>query len=286
MKAEVLVPAVSPASVATIILQRGGDIELERNQIGPLNKSLLYIQAEERIEDLLVSGRYRVGDRIPTEVDLAGRLEVSRATVRAGLGRLVGRGLLERRQGSGTFLVEPPRGVRLRNGLERLETYTVHAHRLGLELYSRDLRVETVGADPAEAAALEVSAGTPLAKVSRILLVNREPAAWMVDVVPEELMTAQTIEKRFRPEAMLLDLLVTEGLPVGFSKLSIEAEIVGPEDEVGKRLNLDSSAAALSLEETMYLGTGRPVQWSRNVFLPGHLDLHVLRELYEVSDLS
>ncbi len=233
-----------------------------------------------------MSGRYRVGDRIPTETDLVGRLEVSRATVRAGLGRLVGRGLLERRQGSGTFLVEPPRGVRLRNGLERLETYTVQAHRLGLNLGSRDLRVEKIGADPAEAAALDVSAGTPLAKVSRTLLVNGEPAAWMVDVVPEELMTAETIEEHFRPETMLLDLLVTEGLPVGFSKLSIEAEIVGPEDEVGTRLHLASPAAALSLVETMYLGTGRPVQWSQNVFLPGHLDLHVVRELSEVRELS
>lgn len=213
-------------------------------------------------------------------------MEVSRATVRAGLGRLVGRGLLERRQGSGTFLVEPPRGARLRNGLERLETYTVHAHRLGLELYSRDLRVETVGAEPGEALALDVPTGTPLAKVSRILLVNREPAAWMVDVVPEELITAETIEKRFRPEAMLLDLLVTEGLPVGFSKLSIEAKILSPEDEVSKRLHLDSPTAALSLEETMYLGTGHPVQWSQNIFLPGYLDLHVLRELCEVRDLS
>jgi GntR family transcriptional regulator len=261
-------------------------IELERNQIEPLNKSLLYIQAEERIEDLLVSGRYRVGDRIPTETDLVGRLEVSRATVRAGLARLVGRGLLERRQGSGTFLVEPPRGVRLRNGLERLETYTVHAHRLGLKLYSRDLHIEEVGAESEEAAALEVSPGTTMTRVSRILLVDEEPAAWMLDVVPEDLMAAEVIERRFRPEAMLLDLLVNEGVSIGFSKLSIEAEIVDPKDEVGKKLSLSSPAAALSLTETMYLGTGRPAQWSRNIFLPGHLDLHVIRELSEVRELS
>lgn len=233
-----------------------------------------------------MSGRYRVGDRIPTETDLVGRLEVSRATVRAGLARLVGRGLLERRQGSGTFLIEPPRGVRLRNGLERLETYTVQAHRLGLKLYSRDLHIETVGAESEEATALEVYPGTPLTKVSRILLVDEEPAAWMLDIVPEELMAAEVIERRFRPEAMLLDLLVTEGLSIGFSKLSIEAEIVAPEDEVGKKLSLASPAAALSLTETMYLGTGRPAQWSRNIFLPGHLDLHVIRELSEVRELS
>jgi GntR family transcriptional regulator len=251
-----------------------------------LSKSLLYVQAEERIEDLLVGGRYRVGDRIPTETDLVSRLEVSRATVRAGLARLVERGLLERRQGSGTFLVSPPRGVRLRNGLERLETYTVHAHRLGLALDSRNLLVEEVGADDSEAATLDVAVGTPLARVSRTLLVNGVPAAWMVDVVPEELMPVEVVRKRIRPEAMLLDLLVTEGLRIGFSKLSIEAEIVSPEDEAGRKLYLGDPSAALSLVETMYLGAGRPAQWSHNLFLPGHLDLHVVRELYEVRELS
>ncbi|WP_327287078.1 GntR family transcriptional regulator [Rubrobacter aplysinae] len=244
------------------------------------------MQVEEQIEDLLVGRRYRVGDRLPTEAELVGRLEVSRATVRAGLARLVERGLLERRQGSGTFLVSPPRGVRLRNGLERLETYTVHAHRLGLTLDSRDLRVEEEAADSSEASTLDVAVGAPLVKVSRTLLVDGAPAAWMVDVVPEGLMSAEVVRKRIRPEAMLLDLLVIEGLQIGFSKLSIDAEIVSPGEEAGRRLYLGAPSAALSLVETMYLGTGRPAQWSYNLFLPGHLDLHVVRELYEVREPS
>jgi DNA-binding transcriptional MocR family regulator len=75
---------------------------------GPGKEYPLYRQVEERIEDLLLQGRYRAGDRIPPEAELVGSLGVSRVTVRAGLARLVDRGLLERRQGSGTFLVRPP----------------------------------------------------------------------------------------------------------------------------------------------------------------------------------
>jgi GntR family transcriptional regulator len=40
------------------------------------------------------------------------------------------------------------------------------------------------------------------------------------------------------------------------------------------------------LTQTMYLADGRPVQWSRDTFLPGHLNLHVVRELFEVRNLS
>jgi len=237
------------------------------------------------MEDLLLRGLYKAGDRIPPEVDLVDTLGVSRVTVRAGLTRLVERGLLERRQGSGTFLVRPPDGARLSAGLERLETYTVHAARLGLKLAGSDVSVEAAGATPDEAAALEVAEGTPLARVSRVLLIEDRPAAWMVDVVAESIIGVHEVRERFRPDAMLLDLLVSEGVPVGYSQMSIEAVLIGPQDRIGEKLGLKAHSAALSLIQTMYLTDGRPAQWSRDIFLPGKLDLHVLREVFEVRNL-
>jgi GntR family transcriptional regulator len=262
------------------------EIRLDRQNPGPLKGAPLYVQVERHIEDLLLQGRYKAGDRIPPETELVTALGVSRVTVRAALARLVERGLLERRRGSGTFLVRPPGGARLQSGLERLESYTVHAERLGLELDSRDLSIEAAGAEPDEAAALEVPEETMLVRVSRVLLVEGKRAAWMVDVVPEDVVGFEEVRKRFRPDAMVLDLLVSEGVPVGFSQMSIEAVMIGPEDHVGRKLGLKALSAALSLTQTMYLTDGRPVQWSRDTFLPGHLHLHVVRELFEVRNLS
>jgi GntR family transcriptional regulator len=261
-------------------------IRLDRQKSGPLKGDPLYVQVERRIEDLLLQGRYKAGDRIPPETELVTALGVSRVTVRAGLARLVERGMLERRQGSGTFLVRPPAGARLAAGLERLETYTVHAERLGLKLDSEDLLIEAVGAGQDEAAALEIPEGSPLVRVSRVLLVEGKRAAWMVDVVPEDVAGFEEVRERFRPDAMVLDLLVSRGVPVGFSQMFIEAVMIGPEDHVGRKLGLETLSAALSLTQTMYLTDGRPVQWSHDTFLPGHLNLHVVRELFEVRNLS
>jgi GntR family transcriptional regulator len=259
---------------------------LDRQNSGPLKGDPLYLQVERRIEDLLVQGRYKAGDRIPPEAELVDTLGVSRVTIRAGLARLVERGLLERRRGSGTFLVRPPKGDRLQAGLERLETYTVHAERLGLRLGSEALSIEAVGASADEAAALETPEGSPLVKVSRVLLVEGKPAAWMVDVVSEGVVGVEEVRERFRPDAMVLDLLVSEGVPVGFSQMSIEAVMIGLGEQVGERLGLEDPSAGLSLTQTMYLTDGRPVQWSRDTFLPGHLNLRVVRELFEVRKLS
>jgi GntR family transcriptional regulator len=266
--------------------RKGSGIGLDRHNSRSVSGQPLYLQVERRIEDLLQQGRYKAADRIPPEADLVGSLGVSRVSIRAGLSRLVERGVLERRQGSGTFLVQPPKGARLQAGLERLETYTVHAERLGLKLDSEDLEVEDVGARPEEAAALEVPEGNPLVRVSRILLIEGNPAAWMVDMVPESVLGVEEIRERFRPDAMLLDLLVSEGIPVGFSQMFIEAAILGPDDPVGGKLRLKEPSAALVLTQTMYLADGRPVQWSRDIFLPGKLNLHVVRELFEVRKLT
>ena len=108
---------------------------------------------ERRIEDLLLQGRYKAGDRIPPEAELVGSLGVSRVTVRAGLARgWSSAGCWSAAAGAGRF-AGTAEGARLQARLERLETYTVHAERLGLKLDSEDLDVEDVGAGPEEAAA-------------------------------------------------------------------------------------------------------------------------------------
>ena len=61
------------------------------------------------IEGKILSGEYRVGDRLPTEPQLSIRFGVSRGTIREALKSLVSLGLLESRQGSGTYVMAKDR---------------------------------------------------------------------------------------------------------------------------------------------------------------------------------
>ncbi|MCX4549483.1 MULTISPECIES: FadR/GntR family transcriptional regulator [unclassified Streptomyces] len=58
----------------------------------------------EQLRTQLADGEWGVGDRIPTEHDLAEQLGVGRNTVREAVRVLVHAGLLESRQGNGTFV--------------------------------------------------------------------------------------------------------------------------------------------------------------------------------------
>ncbi len=71
----------------------------------PLRRAGLVDQAAARFTDEVTSGRWAVGERIPTEPALAEEFGVGRNTVREALQSLVHAGLLSREQGRGTFVI-------------------------------------------------------------------------------------------------------------------------------------------------------------------------------------
>ena len=66
-----------------------------------------YIQVANILRSDIEEGVYRPGALLPTEIQLAGRYQVSRQTVHQALSLLVGEGLIERRQGSGSWVADP-----------------------------------------------------------------------------------------------------------------------------------------------------------------------------------
>lgn len=70
----------------------------------PASRTNLTDSAGESLRSEITSGRWSVGERIPNEAALAELLTVSRGTVREAVRALVSQGLLETRQGSGTYV--------------------------------------------------------------------------------------------------------------------------------------------------------------------------------------
>lgn len=68
------------------------------------SKTSLAETAAQGIRREILDGRWTVGARIPNEPTLAGLLGVSRGTVREAVKMLASQGLLETRQGSGTYV--------------------------------------------------------------------------------------------------------------------------------------------------------------------------------------
>jgi GntR family transcriptional regulator len=67
----------------------------------------LYCIVKNSIFEKIQSGIYKVGDKLPTEMELCTEYNVSRTTVRIALEQLALEGRIEKVQGRGTFVSKP-----------------------------------------------------------------------------------------------------------------------------------------------------------------------------------
>lgn len=67
----------------------------------------LYRQLMEELKEQIHNGKYKAGDQIPTEPELANQYGVSRITVRKTIEELCDQGYLVKQQGKGTFVDTP-----------------------------------------------------------------------------------------------------------------------------------------------------------------------------------
>lgn len=143
---------------------------MNREQSGtrePMRRVGLIDQAAERFREEVVSGRWPVGERIPTEAALVAEFGIGRNTVREALQSLVHVGLLRREQGRGTFVIS---SSELTGTLERQLAGGSRRHYLELRL-----------ALDSTAASLAAASRTDADVVLLRELRDRREAAWSTD---------------------------------------------------------------------------------------------------------
>jgi GntR family transcriptional regulator len=237
--------------------------------------------AEQAVRNWLAGGRYRQGDRLPPENEVAAMLGVSRGTLRSALERLQDSGEIVRRQGSGTFVGHLAGHSAFDERLERLEPYSSLAARRGLTLSSVDLKIERrpVGAEVGEALGLAPIA--PAVSISRTLIADGAPVAVMFDVVhpsvalPDE----ERLSAALQDGRMVLDLLIETGVPITYARTQVMPYVLTPRERAGKLLGVPRTTAVLELEELIFAGRDERVAYSRDLFAPGGIHVMVLRTL-------
>ena len=104
-----------------------------------LRRSPLVDLAVSQLREQVLSGQWPVGGRLPAETELAQRLEVGRSTVREAIRALVHAGLLETRQGSGTYVRSVTPGADWEPRLRRAAALEVYEVREALEVQAARL---------------------------------------------------------------------------------------------------------------------------------------------------
>src|ERR687898_2039438 len=191
--------------------------------------------AEEALRTWLATGRHRPGERLPPEQELSAHLGVSRGTLRTALRRLEESGEIVRRQGSGTYVGRAV-STTLDEGLEKLVSYSELARRRGVKLEVGDLTVEERPLRAETAEIFDLSPDATAMEITRVLLMDGEPGAWMRDQVrPDvELPSAARIRSQLEKGQMVLDILLKQGVPVAYTRAHITARVLTKRDKIGR----------------------------------------------------
>ncbi len=226
----------------------------------------------ERLEGIIK--KTESGGRLPSEPRLAKILGVSRATLREAMRTFETQGMLRRKQGIGTFVTHPSHVIE--SGLEVLESIETMADRINLPVTLGELSIDSQPASKELAATLQVEPTTQLMRVSRVMQVDDHPVAYLVDILPKELLTIEDVGHGFT--GSVLDLLLHRGEPIlGSSKCEISA--IAVKQDVAQALNIQRGDSLLCFMAVLFAEDGTPLDYSVSYFLPGYFKFHVVRKV-------
>ncbi|MBN1305249.1 MAG: GntR family transcriptional regulator [Anaerolineales bacterium] len=213
------------------------------------------------------------GERLPSEPDLAKQLGVSRATLREAMRTFETQGLIRRRQGAGTFVVG--RVPVMESGLEVLESLDTLSERLGLSLSVANLMTESIYAEEDHAEGLEVPLATRLIRVQRVMRTDNRPVAYLVDILPEDILKLGDLPNDFR--GSVLDFLIERGDPLTVSRTNVSA--LGAAADVAKALEIQRGDVLLHFISRLFTANGRVADISNSYFIPGYFHFHIVRRV-------
>ncbi len=216
-----------------------------------------YLQLYRHIAGAIAAGHLAPGHQLPPERELATLADVSRVTVRKAISHLVGDGLIEQRQGAGSFVRAP--GPRFEQSLSALTSFTEYMQQRGKTSASRILAAGHFAPTPDETVALGIAAHARVARVERLrsadgTVMALERSSLPVDILPDPA----------RVTTSLYAVLRADGTTPARAIQRITA--VSVEGETARLLNLAAGTAVLRIDRTGYLLSGRPVEFTRGLY--------------------
>ncbi|MGY6635137.1 MAG: phosphonate metabolism transcriptional regulator PhnF [Alkalilacustris sp.] len=218
------------------------------------------------LEADLSAGRYRPGDRLPSEAALAARFGVNRHTLRRALAALADAGLVHARRGAGVFVTARPTDYRI----GRRTRFHQNLIASGQTPEKRLLHIDTRSADAREAEALDLAPGAP---------VHVWEGLSLADGVPIALFRAAFCATRFpdlKP-ALIETRSVTAALArmgvLDYTRRSTRLSAERADAVLARHLQLPDGAPLLRSVAINVDAAGAPVEYGRTWFAGDRVQL-------------
>jgi GntR family transcriptional regulator len=214
-----------------------------------------YLQISAWLREVIQSGRYKVGERLPSEVELSQMCGVNRNTLRQAIAELTVAGILRKEKGTGTF-VSAPAPSELKHKLERIYSFRDMLGQSGIKAKTIVIEKGIEQADDYVAKALFLGSSKKVIAVRRIRAGNGTPY-----IFEESYLPADTFEGflNFDLTGSMYDLISERfNIVLARSKQTISA--VNLNRKIAKILGIAANSAAIFSEYITFDDKSMPVE--------------------------
>lgn len=229
-----------------------------------------YLQIHNQLRQEIEDGKWRIGDKLPSERDLAICFKVSRMTLRQAVQTLADEGVLERKIGSGTYVA----AKKVQESLKGTTSFTEIVRGQGKVPSSNAVSFFVTQPSASEMERLNLTANDKILKVERIRFANDVPICFEVMALPYEMV------KNFNKTEVtnsFYETLQTKGnYKIGSSEQNISATLA--KERTADFLNIKKGEAMLKLIQVTYLEDGRPFELVRSYYVGNRFEFFLERK--------
>ncbi|WP_100401879.1 GntR family transcriptional regulator [Bacillus sp. FJAT-42315] len=216
-----------------------------------------YLNIKADLEKMITDGQLKIGEKLPSEYNMAKFFGVSRDTFRSAVKLLEQERKLLVKHGVGTFVIKPPPSIP--SSLEKLQSIGSLIKLAGLIEGERKESISLESCRKEWAEKLGIHEGDPVYLLKRVRTADNEPVAFSINVLPKAIVGDVFENKQF--SGSLFRFLQME---CGVSILHADTEILVPlsSDENAQKLMCTPDTTVLLLKHLNFNEKNQQVMYS------------------------
>ena len=214
-----------------------------------------YIQISAWLKELIQTGRYKEGDKLPSEIELSKTCDVNRNTLRQAIAELVSAGLLKKEKGMGTF-VSSSMPVALKHKLKSISSFRDDLREIGINDNTKVLKKGIEDAKNHIAKTLLLGANKKVIVIRRLRAGNDVPFIYEESYLPGDM---------FR-QIMDMDLtgsmykLLSERFNIVLVRCEQTIRAINLKGKIARILKLPENSAGIFMESVTFDQNSIPVE--------------------------
>lgn len=246
-------------------------------------KKALYFEVIDFLLEDIKSGQYPPGSRLPSEDQLAREFSVSRVTLREALRVLEDDGVIVRRHGSGTFVLDK-KAIPIQTLSSIVSTSTIFK-RVGLEDRFIKLGLKKIPADQRLAEKLRITPKEEIWEVERVWTIGEKPAVYSFDYFPASFVPAGD-ESKLNDYMHSLYQFLTEVCGQISDEGDCSFKPVMSDKHLAAILQVKTASPLMYIETTDFNKSKQAILYCKSYYIPELFEFHAHRHRDETETYS